>query len=609
MVIGVTLIVISLLYTILISIIYFTKKRVNIFETRIYTILLLISVLGLVFELLCCYSVGYLMDRFTILNLIITKGFLVIIFYWMLAFTVYVFVVSNKKQLEGTSLGKKLLSLIIVAAIVISLILFILPLYYVNSNGIVYSYGPSTVFLYGLITLCMTVCVYRIIFNYKTIRIRKFLPVIVLVVIALIVMVIRAIDPSILIISTMMNFVTNIMYFTIENPDVKVIEELNVARDQADRANRAKTDFLSSMSHEIRTPLNAIVGFSECIKQEKDIDSCYHDADDIIMASQNLLEIVNGILDISKIEANKLEIVNTEYNFNKLLEELVSLTKAKIGEKPLEFKYSFSPDLPKYLYGDKVRVKQVILNLLTNAVKYTKKGWIDFRVNCVKKKDYCRLLISVQDTGIGIKPDSINKLFNKFERLDIEKNNTIEGTGLGLAITKKLLELMGGKIVVQSIYGEGSKFTVAIDQRIIDSPTNPYLEKTQELKIQDLNLVNRRILIVDDNIINLKVATRLLSDYHCIIDTLTSGVDCVDKISVGASYDLILMDDMMPKMSGTETLHKLQGIEDFNTPVVALTANAISGMREKYLSEGFSEYLSKPIDKVELNQVLNKFLR
>ena len=387
-----------------------------------------------------------------------------------------------------------------------------------------------------------------------------------------------------------------------------MIEQLNVERDRADRANNAKTDFLSSMSHEIRTPLNAIVGFAQALSEEELPLQAKEEVKDIVMASETLLDIVNGILDISKIEADKLEIVNTEYRFDNLLDELVALTKARIGEKPLEFRYNFSPDIPKFMYGDKVRVKQIILNLLTNAVKYTKEGWIEFRVNCVNKGDICRLIISVQDTGMGIKQESISKLFSRFERLDVEKNNTIEGTGLGLAITKKLLELMGGQIVVQSVYGEGSKFTVAIDQRIVTEPKTLTLEDTQAIQAISLNLTNRRILIVDDNKINLKVATRLLQDYHCIIDTIDNGADCIEKIKIGATYDLILMDDMMPKMSGVETFHHLQEIPDFKTPVIALTANAISGMREKYLAEGFNDYLSKPIDKGELNKVLNKFL-
>lgn len=491
--------------------------------------------------------------------------------------------------------------------IISTLLIIIKPIDFNVSNG-VYSFGPAVDVVYNLMGFIVLFNMLLFILRFKYVNKRKFIPCIVFIVGCGIVGVIQSRYPNITLSTPMEMFVLFIMYFTIENPDMAMIEQLNVARDQADRANRAKSDFLSSMSHEIRTPLNAILGFSQALAEEDLPYQAQEEVKDIVMASETLLEIVNGILDISKIEANKLEIVNTEYSFNGLLEELVSLTKARIGEKPIDFKCSFSPDLPKFMYGDKVRIKQIILNLLTNAVKYTKDGWIELKVNCVNKGDVCRLLVSVQDTGMGIKRESINKLFNKFERLDIEKNNTIEGTGLGLAITKKLLELMGGQIVVQSIYGEGSKFTVAIDQRIVLTPTNPYLEKTQELKLKDLNLMNRRILVVDDNMINLKVATRLLQDYHCIIDTLSSGAECVSKIAMGASYDLILMDDMMPKMSGTETLHKLQEIKDFDTPVVALTANAIAGMREKYLSEGFSEYLSKPIDKIELNNILNKFL-
>ena len=287
---------------------------------------------------------------------------------------------------------------------------------------------------------------------------------------------------------------------------------------------------------------------------------------------------------------------------------MVSLAKARLGEKPLDFRINFAPDLPKYVYGDKVRVKQVILNLLTNAIKYTKNGWIEFNVNCIKKDDISRIIISVEDSGIGIKPESIDKLFTKFERLDIEKNNTIEGTGLGLAITKKLVDLMGGKIVVQSVYGQGSKFTIALDQKIVENPTNPALCEKKVDDIKNLDLSNKRVLVVDDNRINLKVAARLLSDYKCIVETLESGFNCIEKHEVGAHYDLILMDDMMPKMSGVETLNKLKAMEDFKTPVVALTANAISGMREKYLAEGFDDYLAKPIEKDELKRVLNKFL-
>ena len=596
----------SLVYSLILILVYFKKEHINSNETKVFSTMLVLNFFGLVCEL-CCALLGNFYDPSSILCKITTKVYMIYLLTFLLYMTLYIYVVcyasnnNNNLNEEHYQFLKKIS--IIIYLVCISVMLF-LPLN--TASG--YATGKAVDFVYISSAFCILVWLIPVIKNVKKINFKKFIPLFAFIVFVSIVSIIQKINPHITLITSMESLVMFIMYFTIENPDVRMIEQLNIAKSQAERANQAKSDFLSNMSHEIRTPLNAIVGFSQALQEENLPPQAQDEVKDIVMASDTLLNIVNGILDISKIEANKLEIVSTEYSLQAVLDELVSLSKARLGEKPIEFRCVFDPSIPPYLYGDKVRVKQVVLNILTNAIKYTKQGFIEFKVSSIQKDGVCRLIISVEDSGIGIKPESINKLFTKFERLDIEKNNTIEGTGLGLAITKKLLELMGGQIVVQSVYGKGSKFTIALDQKIVTNPTTIVETKTV-VATSKLDLTGKKILVVDDNMINLKVASRLLKDYNCLVDTANSGFDCIDKISNGASYDLILMDDMMPKMSGVETFHKLKENENFHIPTVALTANAISGMKEKYLQEGFQDYLAKPIEKTELYRVLVKFLQ
>lgn len=600
----------SAFYTFLLLIVYFYKKRIKNIENDIFSKILIVTFFSIIIEFFCGFTLIRI-DTLPIINFLMQRTYLLLLFTWISLFTYYTFIISFKKssddEFKKTKFFKNSKILFWIAYIVICIILYILPLNY-YTDGVMYTYGPAASFSYIIGVIYANFAILSMIINYKNVKKIKCIPLLGYILVSFPVVAIQMIYPDALLTTPLEAFVTFLMYFTIENPDVKMIEQLNIAKSEADHANNAKSEFLSSMSHEIRTPLNAIVGFSQALSEEYLPEQAKEEVNDILMASDTLLDIVNGILDISKIEANKLEIVNTEYDINKVFEELISLTKSRLGDKPLDFRVSIDPSLPRYLYGDKVRVKQVVLNLLTNALKYTREGWFELKVTSVRKDDICRLIISVQDTGIGIKPESIDKLFTKFERLDIEKNNTIEGTGLGLAITKKLLELMGGQIVVQSVYGEGSKFTIALDQKIVANPTIA-TETVTPINATHLDLSNKKVLIVDDNMINLKVATRLLKDYSCIIDTASSGFECIDKINAGNKYDLVLMDDMMPKMSGVETFHKLIEIPGYSTPTIALTANAISGMKEKYLQEGFQDYLSKPIDKTELYRVLVKFLQ
>jgi signal transduction histidine kinase/CheY-like chemotaxis protein len=412
----------------------------------------------------------------------------------------------------------------------------------------------------------------------------------------------------------------NIVQNKIYEKNLAIIEgrnkDLEKSEKKAEKANNAKTDFLSNMSHEIRTPINSILGMNEMILRESKEKKILEYAAAIQFSSNALLSLVNDVLDLSKIESGKIEIIEEQYKLSDLILNSYGMISERMEKKGIKGSVFCNKKLPSVLVGDSVHLRQILVNFLTNAVKYTEKGSIDFFVLGSVNDDEAKLVFSVKDTGMGIKAENLESVFKKFERLELQRNRTIEGSGLGLSISKQLADLMNAKIEVKSEYGKGSEFSLTVVQKIFDaspvgevSPKRKILEKESTIYHQSFEAPEAEILAVDDVELNLIVFENLLKETKMKIDLVGSGEECLAKVKK-KHYDLIFMDYMMPEMDGIQTLEKLRSEENLNkdTSVIVLTADALAGVREKYLAAGFKDYISKPIDGQNIEKILVNYL-
>ena len=597
----------SFIFVLMFIIFYFSKERLNTLDTKMYSYILVTNIIGIMIDVFG-YFIFKIYGSESFISILMSKFYLVYYFLWAYFFLLYIFVISFREKSEYLLQKKFTKTIIILTSLFICLIILIMPIQITYEDNVAYSSGLSVNMVYGLCFIMVGIMLYCLLRNLKKISTKEYIPLLTFMVLSTFCMIIQKTYPEITLMLMCHSIVTSLMYFTIENPDVKMVKELEVAKNEAEKANHAKSEFLSSMSHELRTPLNAIVCFSELLESKEGLDSESKDfAKDIVSASHNLLDLVNGVLDISKIEAGKMELINKEYNSFELFNSLSTMVIPRIGDKPIDFKTVIASDIPPVLKGDTGKLKQIILNLLTNAVKYTDKGFIKYRVECINdyKNNQTKLIITVTDTGRGIKKEDIDRLFKKFERLEEDRNTSIEGTGLGLAITESLAELMGGKITVISDYGKGSTFKFVVVEEIVNKESNLVVNEQTTLNYETFE--GKKVLVVDDSKLNLKVAENVLKNFKVSTETVTSGLECLSCVK-SKKYDIIFMDIMMPNMSGVEVLKKLRE-EKVNIPVIALTADAIEGQEEKYISEGFDGYLSKPIDKTKLKVILNKYLK
>lgn len=601
----------SFIFITLLLIIYLFKMKETKVGNKLYALLLIVLLVALGTEIITAYTI-FNSTRMPIINEIACRVHSLSIITWIALLGLYLIYFVNKSEITDfkSYLIKELkLKYTVFIYGILIIIFFFLDFDYVILEDTGYLDGIALYYGYFLGLIVFVYAVYLTIKKHKNVNIKK-LPLVILVIETCITLPLSLAIPHIYILTSSLAFKMYILYFMTENQDLYAIKRLKDTNESIESSSRAKTEFLSNVTNEIKLPIKSIIGISESLvnKQELDIEEDKKTVKHIFNYSNNLIEIINNVLDLSRIETNSEVVVEEEYYLKDILGELKSIIDSRVSGK-VTFDIIYDESIPCMYKGDKTKIYKVLLNCLSNSVKYTEVGKITLNIEYIDNT----LKFKISDTGTGIKESDYNKLFEKFSRLEDAIKNEVEGLGLGLVITKKLVDIMGGKIWFDSIYGAGTTFYIELTQKVIDDyPIGKLIINNNSVnEIDYLDCSNMNVLLVDDNKLNLKVAEKLLKPYNFNITTVLSGKECIYKIKEGNIYDIIFLDHMMPEMDGIEVLHILKKLsKNFDIPpIVALTANAVTGMREMYLNEGFDEYVSKPINVNELNKVINKFFR
>ena len=590
----------SFFYSLMLTIIYFKRKNVKTIETKIYSSLIITNILNVSLALMCYFTILY-KDMMPFINDLISKTLLLLFITWELFFTGYVIVITRKnKEKNYKETYKKSRLLLAVLYILISFIVYVLPLYYHNENKIVYSYGPSANFIYALTAILIITWIILIIKNYQILKSRKCIPVVLFIVLTLIVVVIQKQNPGLLLITATETFITIIMYFTIENPDMKMLDEVHKAKVISDNANEEKTLFLYNMTNEIRGITKDIDKETDNILDETDnkkidVEEINNSARNIKGSTAKFTTMTNEILDISSIDSASVKIYNEKYNIKRLLKELVGIYKPKAQNKNLDFRVSIDSDIPEYLYGDGINLKKVLTIILDNSIKYTNNGYIEFNINTIIKGDIVRLIISVEDSGIGMKAEDINKIFTK--KQEREDNHNLNNN---LYNAKRLITLMNGTIVPSSSYGSGTTIKIILDQKYdtIETDINKY----------DNIYDKKKVLLIDDSPSSEKLFNKILSGTNIELTSVKLGKEGLERIRSKEKYDLILLDEELEPQNGHIIMRKLLEIRNFNTKVILLTKDNKYDYDDSYLQEGFTDYIIKSSDKEEILNKMNKYL-
>ncbi len=603
----------SFFFILLLTISYYPKEKFYSLRNRIYRYFLIEEIMLLVTEIVAGLYLEYV-DNYVIALLLHRLHWITGILYGIFLFYYGAIFIKNTEitTIKELITKDKFVKVISVIFAISFIVYFFIPFDQLDRNNVSYIPGPAAYYIFAFCFFSVVMLSIYLLINKKYVDYRTRIAIFGMIMVLLLLFTFQFIFPNIAFSGLASATMLFVLYFIIENPDLRLIRNIKVKKDELEGYNNAKTDFLLNMSHEIITPMNKIIGSSEFILKSKseDINVVRNNVENIYNAGNNLLDIINNILDISKIETSKEELNLKEYLMSNIIIELSNVIESRIGSKPIKLILDIDPNIPNKLYGDSTKIYQILLNILTNSVKYTDLGKIKLSVKGDIKEDSINLHFGISDTGYGIKKEDYDKLFSKFSRLDSAQINEVEGTGLGLVITKNYVDLMGGKIWLESEYQVGTTFYVDISQKIIDYEPIGNMESvvTTNINIDYIDCSKYNVLVVDDSKLNSKVTSRIFDKYKFNIEIVESGLECINAIKGGKHYDIIFLDHMMPEMDGVETLHIIKKLEDFDIPpVIALTANAITGMKEMYIKEGFDDYLSKPINMSDLDKIIKKY--
>ena len=597
---GIYFLIEAIVYSMLLMTVYFRKKVFKSKENKVYSILVVVSFFELIVEFILDF-VGPMYKEIPNVSYFVARLFSFGVELWITILLCYVLFVclSIKKKERYIPVVR---NIAIVLMIIFTTLNFILPLNFKYDGYIAYTYGPSVNIIYLSAFLYSFIGIIALIRNIKNIKDKRFFPILIFLIVGGSASYIQYMNPGLLLATPIHAFITFLMYFTIENPDVKMIEEYHKAKEISDNANEDKTMFLYNMTNDIRLitkdinyNTDAAINEMSNKKLDKDLVNDYLRA--IKENTARFTTMTNEILDVDSIDSASIKVYDDKYNIKLLLKKIVTLYSDECSKKGLTFRSDIASDLPEYLYGDNLGLKNVLISILDNSIKYTKEGYIELNVNTIIKNNIARLIITIEDSGVGISPDEMDSIFYK-------RKEEIDGSNMksNLFTARKLITLMGGTIIPSSNYGNGTTMKIVLDQKIVEEANEKY-NKYESFYDE------KKILLVDDNISTEKIISKLIRDTNIKLDYVSLGKEALDKIRGKEKYDLILLDEVMDPLDGVTVMKKFKDIRNFKTNVILLTRNNEYEYNEEYLKYGFSSYLLKPISKDKLFEIIDKYLK